>query len=254
MTGAKAVRAGGEAELVVPNAARGRVTPRTRRVVQVAQARADLFAALIFGAHLVGDAEAIVVGFTRRAKLALATDAALDAVRCAAIRLAVADLIDGHAARIHRLPAKITGVRAGGARDHAAGVALRAVVVVATVDAAKSVEITHAPPGTKGIHIHQTADCSDIPNKSMGEHFSPEGRQHGLPTAPEHHLGDLGNIEIDADGTGVLEMTIARANLKPGDPLSFVGKAIVVHAKEDVGTPPSGDSGTPIACAPIAAG
>jgi Cu-Zn family superoxide dismutase len=117
-----------------------------------------------------------------------------------------------------------------------------------------SVEINHGPPGTKGIHIHQIADCSNIPGKSMGEHFSPEAHQHGLPTAPEHHLGDLGNIEIEADGTGSLEMTIARASLKPGDPLSFLGKAIVVHAQEDVGTPPTGESGTPIACAPIAAG
>lgn len=114
-----------------------------------------------------------------------------------------------------------------------------------------SVQVEHAPPGKKGIHVHQKSDCSDIPGRSMGEHFSPEVHQHGLPSSVEHHLGDLGNIEIAAGGTGELEVTIPGANLKPGDSSSFLGRAIVIHAQEDVGTPPSGNSGSPIACAAI---
>jgi Cu-Zn family superoxide dismutase len=116
---------------------------------------------------------------------------------------------------------------------------------------AVSVQVEHAPPGKKGIHVHQKPDCSDIPGRSMGDHFSPEAHQHGLPSSVEHHLGDLGNIEIEADGTGKLEVTIPGANLKPGDRSSFLEKAIVVHAQEDVGTPPTGNSGSPIACAAI---
>lgn len=113
------------------------------------------------------------------------------------------------------------------------------------------IEVANALPGLKGIHIHQTDDCSDIANKSMGDHFAPTTHKHGLPTAPEHHLGDLGNITINQDGKGKLEIVAVGANLKPGDPLSFIGKSIVLHESDDKGTGASGDSGKPIACGPI---
>jgi superoxide dismutase, Cu-Zn family len=116
-----------------------------------------------------------------------------------------------------------------------------------------SIEVENALPGQKGIHIHQTDNCSDIANKSMGEHFAPTSPKHGLPGAREHHLGDLGNIEIDKDGKGKLEITVMGANLDPKDPMSFIGKSIVLHESNDKGTGPSGDSGKPIACAPIRA-
>src|SRR5688572_4249156 len=45
------------------------------------------------------------------------------------------------------------------------------------------IEVQHALPGQKGIHIHQTDNCSDIANKSMGEHFAPTTSKHGLPHA-----------------------------------------------------------------------
>jgi superoxide dismutase, Cu-Zn family len=113
------------------------------------------------------------------------------------------------------------------------------------------VEVSGAPPGRKGIHIHQTADCSDIPNKSMGSHFAPEGHDHGLPGASQRHLGDLGNIEIGADGSGVLDIIVADANLKMEDARSFVTRSLVLHEAEDKGTGDSGESGKPIACGPI---
>jgi superoxide dismutase, Cu-Zn family len=116
-----------------------------------------------------------------------------------------------------------------------------------------SIEVEHALPGQKGIHIHQTDNCTDIANKSMGEHFAPTVHKHGLPTAAEHHLGDLGNITIDKDGNGKLEITAVGANLKAGDPLSFIGKSIVIHESNDKGSGASGDAGKPIACAPIRA-
>lgn len=115
------------------------------------------------------------------------------------------------------------------------------------------VEVENALPGQKGIHIHQTDNCSDIANKSMGEHFAPTTNKHGLPTAAQHHLGDLGNITIDTDGKGKLEITAVGANLKPNDPLSFIGKSIVIHESNDKGTGASGDAGKPIACAPVRA-
>jgi Cu-Zn family superoxide dismutase len=85
----------------------------------------------------------------------------------------------------------------------------------------------------------------------MGKHFAPTIKRHGLPTAKEHHLGDLGNITVDRDGEGRLEITVLGANLKPNDPHSFLGKSIVIHEGEDKGLQPSGGSGTPMACAVI---
>lgn len=115
------------------------------------------------------------------------------------------------------------------------------------------IEVENAPVGQKGIHIHETDDCSDIANKSMGEHFAPNTPKHGLPNHPEHHLGDLGNITIGKGGEGELTITVMNANLKANDPLSFVGRSIVLHESVDKGTGPSGDSGKPVACAPIRA-
>jgi len=114
------------------------------------------------------------------------------------------------------------------------------------------VEIENATPGKHGIHVHEKGDCSDIRGKSMGSHFTPEAHPHGLPGAQARHLGDLGNIEVAPDGRGRLDIEIPNATLDDGAN-SFVGKALVIHEKEDVGTQPSGDSGDPIACAVIKA-
>jgi Cu-Zn family superoxide dismutase len=111
------------------------------------------------------------------------------------------------------------------------------------------VKVNDAPPGKRGIHIHEKGDCSNIAGKSMGEHFAPTGHKHGLPGAPERHVGDLGNLTIAQDGTGVLDVVVPETNLKPDDRLSLLGKALVIHQSEDLGEGPSGRSGSPIACA-----
>lgn len=117
------------------------------------------------------------------------------------------------------------------------------------------VSVENAPVGSKGLHIHEKGDCSDIPGKSMGGHFAPQGHQHGLPdqSGASVHLGDLGNIEIQNDGTGKKEITIAAATLKEGDPMSLLGKAVVIHESNDKGASeqPSGASGNPVACGVI---
>jgi len=112
-------------------------------------------------------------------------------------------------------------------------------------------EVDEAAPGRHGVHVHEKGDCSDIPGKSMGEHFAPRGHEHGLPTDPQRPPGDLGNIDIDASGEGTLEITVENATLKPGDAMSFSGKALVIHEGADTREGPSGEAGTPIACGVI---
>ena len=116
------------------------------------------------------------------------------------------------------------------------------------------VELEDAPPGPHAVHIHEKGDCSNVRGKSMGGHFAPEGDEHGLPSeAQKRHLGDLGNVTVDEDGNARLEITVERANLVPNDPLSFLGKALVVHSGQDLGKShqPAGGAGDPIACGVI---
>ncbi|APR82853.1 Superoxide dismutase [Minicystis rosea] len=116
-----------------------------------------------------------------------------------------------------------------------------------------TVEVAGAPPGKIATHVHETGDCSSPDGKSAGGHFNPAHKSHGLPTAAERHLGDLGNIEVKADGTGSTEITIPGASLKDGDPSSYVGRAIIVHEKQDDGGQPVGNAGGRIGCGVIAA-
>jgi len=107
------------------------------------------------------------------------------------------------------------------------------------------------PPGDHGAHVHEKGDCSAPDAASAGGHFNPKGHQHALPATPERHLGDLGNVTIAKDGKGTHEITIAGANLKEGDPSSFLGRAIIVHEKKDDGGQPVGNAGGRIGCAEI---
>jgi superoxide dismutase, Cu-Zn family len=72
-------------------------------------------------------------------------------------------------------------------------------------------EVKNVPdPGKHGFHFHEVGDCSDE-GKAAGGHFNPENTQHGfLPKdGRQHaHAGDMGNIEIAADGTGKLSILL----------------------------------------------
>jgi len=86
-----------------------------------------------------------------------------------------------------------------------------------------------------------------------GDEDIKQGRclSHALPTGTPRHLGDLGNITISPDGKGTLDIVAPGANLKEGDPNSFLGRAIIVHEKQDDGAQPTGNAGGRIGCAEI---
>jgi Cu-Zn family superoxide dismutase len=121
-----------------------------------------------------------------------------------------------------------------------------------TADGVKvTVDVTDAPPGKHGAHIHQNADCSAKDGKSAGDHFNPGAHNHGLPSVEARHLGDLGNLEVGKDGKGHLDITIAGATLKSGDKFSFVDRGIIIHEKIDDGSQPAGNAGKRIGCGEI---
>lgn len=71
-----------------------------------------------------------------------------------------------------------------------------------------------------------------------------------LVLALHAHAGDLGNIEIGADGTGTLEVTIPELCLT-GCKYSLEGKSVILHEKEDDFGQPTGNAGGRIGCGPI---
>ncbi|HYK43388.1 MAG TPA: superoxide dismutase family protein [Thermoanaerobaculia bacterium] len=110
------------------------------------------------------------------------------------------------------------------------------------------VHVENAPPGTHGLHVHEKGDCSDPEAKSAGGHFNPGGMPHAGPMADKRHAGDLGNIEIGANGKGDLDVRTDLLTVKSG-PNSVVGKAVIFHEKaDDLATQPTGNAGGRLAC------
>jgi Cu-Zn family superoxide dismutase len=108
-------------------------------------------------------------------------------------------------------------------------------------------DVSGLTPGKHGFHIHERGDCSAADGSSAGPHFAPASKTHGDPMAPEHHAGDLGNIEADADGTVTIAYLAKDVTLKGNNAID--GRALVIHGGEDdLKTQPSGNSGTPVAC------
>jgi len=108
------------------------------------------------------------------------------------------------------------------------------------------VDVTGLKPGKHGIHIHEKPDLSDPKLLSAGGHFNPGGAEHkhAGPTDPKRHAGDLGNIEVDADGKGHLEITDDALTIE--GPTGVVGHSIIIHEKEDdlqTQTPPGNAGG-----------
>ena len=112
-------------------------------------------------------------------------------------------------------------------------------------------KVGNAPAGLKGAHIHEKGDCSAKDGSSAGDHFNPEGHNHARPPDEPRHLGDLGNIGITPEGVGLLEIVVKGANLKPGDPKSFLDRSVIIHAKKDDGGQPTGNAGPRIGCGVI---
>ena len=113
------------------------------------------------------------------------------------------------------------------------------------------VDVTGVEPGKHGVHVHEKGDCSAPDATSAGDHFNPEGHPHALPASEPRHVGDLGNIEVGEDGSGHLDIVAPHGTLRAGDARSFLGRAIIVHAKSDDGSQPSGAAGARIGCGEI---
>jgi len=110
-------------------------------------------------------------------------------------------------------------------------------------------------PGMHGFHVNDKGDlrkgCA-----SAGPHFNPYMTMHGSPMDPLRHVGDLGNIEANAEGTA--EIDVMDHYLTLTGVRGAIGRALVVHEKPDDlgrgGTEESmktGSAGARLACGVI---
>lgn len=87
-------------------------------------------------------------------------------------------------------------------------------------------------PGLHGFHIHQTGDlrkgCS-----SLCSHFNPYNTLHGdiSDDINNRHVGDLGNILVDSDGTANYSFTDKIIKLR--GKRNIIGRSVVIHEDED---------------------
>lgn len=106
-------------------------------------------------------------------------------------------------------------------------------------------------PGFHGIHIHEFPKCEAPDFQSAGNHFNPDGKEHGLMHPKGAHVGDLPNVEANSSGVIDTELMLPEATLLDGKNSirQNEGTSLIITEKADDGmSQPSGDSGTRIVC------
>jgi len=107
-------------------------------------------------------------------------------------------------------------------------------------------------PGNHGFHIHDVGDCSSADGSSAGGHFNPMAVDHAGPDADTAHAGDLGNLQANDEGHGMVTMISKRITLGDGTATDIMGRAVIVHADpDDMTSQPTGAAGGRVACGVI---
>lgn len=104
------------------------------------------------------------------------------------------------------------------------------------------------------MHVHQYGDLTNGCT-SCGPHYNPLATFHG-GVKGERHIGDLGNIYVNDSGKSKFKIKINVS--EPSFLALFIGRSIVLHAKEDdlgkqsnIDSSLTGNSGDRIACGVI---
>lgn len=108
-------------------------------------------------------------------------------------------------------------------------------------------------PGTHAVHIHEKGDCSATDGSSAGGHWNPTSDKHGKWDHGEFHMGDIGNLVADKDGTARLVFKTDNWKMGGNDATkNIIGKSIIIHADaDDFHTQPTGNAGGRVGCIEI---
>ena len=99
------------------------------------------------------------------------------------------------------------------------------------------IKIQNATPGLHAIHLHVGENCDDI-----GPHWHPmdiPAGTSGIPVVqatldtPPIGVGEVGNISVGTDGTGILEFKTPFWSLGGDSNTDILGKLIMVHETGD---------------------
>ncbi|HTM92411.1 MAG TPA: superoxide dismutase family protein [Flavisolibacter sp.] len=108
--------------------------------------------------------------------------------------------------------------------------------------------IPSMPNKAVAVHIHQNGNCGEI-GQAAGGHWNPTNQMHGKWGGNNYHLGDIGNVTLDAKGNGHLEMETDKWSIGGDDKTNVLNHSIIVHnGTDDFVSQPSGNSGERIAC------
>lgn len=113
------------------------------------------------------------------------------------------------------------------------------------------IKVEGLSPGYHGIHIHEYPICEGPDFKSAGNHFNPEGKEHGLMHPEGPHLGDLPNVEASDNGLVDVELMLSDATLLEGKKsiLQGEGTSLIITEDQDDGiSQPAGNSGARQIC------
>ncbi len=107
------------------------------------------------------------------------------------------------------------------------------------------------PGSTYAIHIHENGTCASK-GKDAGGHFNPLDKQHGHPSTPESHAGDLPNLTADANGVASINFVREDISVDPRVANTVYNRAFIIHAgADDYVSQPAGNAGDRMACGVI---
>ena len=116
------------------------------------------------------------------------------------------------------------------------------------------ISLAGVEPGPTAVHLHSLGDCRSEDATSSGGHWNPTKDKHGKWGESQFHSGDIGNINIDESGKGVLILIDQHNRWSIGGPAetNVIGRAVVVHqGKDDMVSQPSGAAGKRTGCGPV---
>lgn len=113
-------------------------------------------------------------------------------------------------------------------------------------------DLTGLPPGIRGVHIHETGECTAPDFESAGGHLA-DGKDHGVMAEGGPHPGDLPNLHVPDSGAVKVEHFLSDLTVEMV--ADSDGSAFIIHEQaDDYAGQPSGNAGTRIGCGIFAQG
>lgn len=104
---------------------------------------------------------------------------------------------------------------------------------------------------TVAVHFHEHGDCGDAGKGAHG-HWNPTNEAHGKWGSAAYHSGDIGNVQLNAEGIGTATVSSTRWTIGGDEKTNILGRAVIVHSgTDDYKTQPTGNAGSRIGCGVI---